>query len=46
LRENFVTKFQTVVEKMKVILWFWAYFILKVWNFQMEPEVRGTTGCR
>ena len=37
--ENLVTKFQTVVEKMKVKLWFWAYFIFKVWNLQMEPAV-------
>jgi len=39
LCENLVTKFQTVVEKMKVKLWFWAYFIFKVWNLQMEPAV-------
>jgi len=38
-------KFQTVVEKMKVILCFWAYFILKVWNLQMGPDVRDTAGC-
>jgi len=32
--ENLVTKFQMVVEKMKVILWYCAYFILKVWNIK------------
>jgi len=34
------------MDKMKVILWYWAYFILKFWKFQMEPEVRDTSGCR